>query len=293
MKLHGQNIAYWRNEIKSNCHDLYLISNANSLRYVLYVFALNIFSLFLIGFSINTSSWLLLPFVYLVVGYVYYQYQFLLHEASHAVLFSSRKANDLLGKCFGILTGYTFSSYRSNHMKHHKFLGTNLDPENGNFVNDDKSKTKLLLLKAFFFIDASNQFLSFFRKNETNSTKIKSTILYSFLLYIFVVLLFNFFNHWNFIQTAIFTLSLVLPIITLTFFLNRLRTIKEHPLGKVYEDTLFTVTHSRGFLWNYLCAAFNFNYHLEHHLMPEISSLHYPRVNSYLVSVIGSSKGLK
>jgi len=293
MNLGGRSVAYWREEIKSNFENLRFIRNFNSIRYVLFVISLNVLLILLIVYLINTKNWALYFPIYIAVGYTYYQYQFILHEASHAVLFSSRRVNDFMGFCFGIVTGYTFTLYRSNHMKHHKYLGTDLDPENGNFIKEDKNKISYLLIRSFFGFDAIKQFSSFLRKNQAVIEKKRSTVGYSIVLYLTVSYLIFLINNWRINELLIFDLMLVLPVVTLTFFLNRLRTILEHPLGLSHRDSLFTTTHSKGILWNYVLASFNFNYHIEHHLMPEISSLYYPRINDFLVASIEANKALK
>jgi fatty acid desaturase len=256
--------------------------------YLLTTVFFTFFSIFSIKHSISTQKFEYLPLLSLFCALTYYQYQFLLHEACHGTLFKNRKINDFFGFICGVLAGYDFISYRINHMKHHKFLGTDQDPENGNFINSAKSEFQILI-RSFLLVDFCKLFFSNMLQKGSSQSNEKSTKkniskLSSFFLYSFVALIYS--NSMT--EIFLFILVMLFSIGSLTFLINRYRGIKEHPLNKPnLSQFQYTVSHYKGSLINTIIAPFNFNFHLEHHLFPEVSSIYYPKINKYLIDKYG------
>ena len=75
---------------------------------------------------------MLVPLSIFVIGNRQHALALLGHEATHKMVSKSPKCNYILGNlfCFGPI-GLPFDGYRKFHMLHHKFLGTQLDPEIG------------------------------------------------------------------------------------------------------------------------------------------------------------------
>jgi fatty acid desaturase len=264
--------SYWRSFLNPPRS----INQLRSIAYVFLVLFLTFAAFLYLSDIVNKDNVSLqnFLFLYLIIGYIYYQYQFILHEAAHGVLFSSRKVNDTIGSFVGIISGYDFRSYRIGHMKHHKFLGSADDPE---YVNFTRNKI-LVLLKSFLMIDC---FYLFTNLANLKNKKIKGLKTFNFsvlLSIIFYTALTFFFN--NSLQHAIFFLLIFLVAVgSFTFTINRIRSVLEHPeiSGKVV-----TRSYPKKSFFSLFLAPFNFNFHLEHHIFPEISSSHYPKVHKQL-----------
>ena len=262
----------------------YSKNNANyliNIRSLIYLtFCLTTFILghyFLINSDLKISK-----SIYLVIllGYSYYQFQFILHETSHKTMFTNTKVNEFVGNLIGVLAGYDFKTYRVNHMKHHKFLGTDQDPEFGNFIHEEnESKSKIfLLLKSLFFIDFLLLLKNLLLNNQKKGEKSFNAIYLSIPLYLFFMII----MYKNDISGLIYhVFILLLSVGSITFFLNRYRGLSEHPMGKTAEKSMYTKTN-KNILFQFLFANFNFNYHIEHHIFPEISSYYYPSINKIL-----------
>ena len=67
---------------------------------------------------------------------------------------------------------------------------------------------------------------------------------------------------------------------TVSLFLGRLRTTAEHGRSFKSEDKEkeFTKTHYPTFVDRLFLYDANFNYHLEHHLFPQMPSFYYSKV---------------
>lgn len=264
--------SYWRSFLNPP-------RSINQLRSFVYVFLVLLLTFAAFIFlsdivnkdNINFKNFL---YLYLIIGYIYYQYQFILHEAAHGVLFSSRKVNDTIGSFVGVISGYDFRSYRIGHMKHHKFLGSADDPE---YVNFTRNKI-LVLLKSFLMIDC---FYLFTNLANLKIKKIKDlkTFNFSFLLSIIFYALLTLFLNNTFQHAISFLLIFLVAVGSFTFTINRIRSVIEHPeiSGKVV-----TRSYPKKSFFSLFLAPFNFNFHLEHHIFPEISSSHYPELHKQL-----------
>lgn len=266
-----------RDSIVSKKNTNYFI-NIRSVVYLLFCLSIYILGHYFV-FK-NESSILETFFLIIFIGYSYYQFQFILHETSHKTMFTNIKINEFVGNLIGILAGYDFKTYRVNHMKHHKFLGTEQDPEFGNFIHkDNDSESKIsLLLKSLLFVD----FLKLFNNlllNKKNITKKSINKIYFSIVFYLAMFFILYGSDINGIIYHAFILFLAVG--SVTFFLNRYRGVSEHPMGKSAESTMYTKTN-KNILFQYFFANFNFNYHLEHHIFPEVSSYHYPSINKIL-----------
>jgi len=264
--------SYWRSFLNPPRS----INQLRSIAYVLLVLFLTFAAFLYLSDIVNKDNVSLqnFLFLYLIIGYIYYQYQFILHEAAHGVLFSSRKINDTIGSLVGIISGYDFRSYRIGHMKHHKFLGSADDPE---YVNFTRNKI-LVLIKSFLMIDCFYLFTNLANLKNKKIQGLK-TFNFSFLLSIIFYALLTFFLN-NTLQHAIsFLLIFFVAVGSFTFTINRIRSIIEHPeiSGKVV-----TRSYPKKSFFSLFLAPFNFNFHLEHHIFPEISSSHYPKIHKKL-----------
>jgi fatty acid desaturase len=195
----------------------------------------------------------------------------------------------------GCIAGYPFSLYKKNHSRHHIYTGTINDSEYDNFVNFNVSQSVsnqfiCKILKSIFLIDFMTLLYSLF-KSISGIRKNNKEPIYLYLLSMIVQLFFlNIFNDNNslmFLVEAMFLM--LLSVGSITFTLNRIRGMCEHSITKELEYTNYTRSHKKNYL-TFLIAPFNFNFHVEHHLFPELSSGNYPAINESLCKIIPNMK---
>lgn len=75
-----------------------------------------------IYFALSLSFWLALAFVFPTAGLLIRAF-ILMHDCAHGSLFESRKWNDIVGYCGGLLTLTPFDQWRRDHALHHASSG--------------------------------------------------------------------------------------------------------------------------------------------------------------------------
>jgi len=261
-----------------------------ALGFVARTFLLHIVILFLISYTCQLASPILLVPIWVSSALIIYRYQFVLHEASHYVLCKSRAMNDFIGRIAGAAVGYNFEEYRYNHRIHHGYVGTDLDTEIDNFIRENNlfgtSRIQMIrkLLSSLIGLDALR---IVFRTGRSNS-KLDRNNQYIFLLFISAVIQLS--CLWLFTSGVTLILAISVystSVICGTFFVNRLRAISEHEVDQVLAKFEFSKSHTNSPLVA-LIAPLNFNFHYEHHVFPDISSYYYPDVNKLIKETIGN-----
>lgn len=229
----------------------------------------------------------------LILGWASYRIQFVLHDASHATLFSSRKLNDLVGQLAGLLVGVNFHQYRKTHMKHHRHNGTELDPQFHDLMRRDLPR----LRRGWFLLSPvigwrlipyiRREFHSSFVTRSGGSREVSGQLGMLVICQLGIASLMIFLSgDWE--LPIIFYLSLA----TVALFLARLRAVAEHQTFDKNSPIDFTRTHSFNWLDFMLLYDANFNYHAEHHLYPALQSRHLKTVSALLSQSV-RSKNLK
>tara|TARA_Y100000385_G_C12997933_1_gene595787 strand:+ start:39 stop:752 length:714 start_codon:yes stop_codon:yes gene_type:complete len=210
---------------------------------------------------------------------------FILHDCAHNSLFENQILNNFFANFTSTLLMINFLKYKIDHLKHHKFLGDeDLDVDFSEYI---MTNNVIFHLVGPFF---GSRILRFIKKNgvekqmiKKNTFKIKSIlmiILFQLIICIFISSfgknLENIFFYYGFLATV-------------TLGLSRLRAVAEHGqfIHKKKKHTVehITVTHKKNFLENIFLYSFNFNFHFEHHLFPNIQSRHYPDINKKILNL--------
>lgn len=245
------------------------------------------------------SSTLALLFIF-ITGIVFYRYQFILHDCSHSTLVASRVENRLYGSIAGFISGYPFDLYKKNHAQHHLHTGTDKDLELNNFIregNSQGSREQFIkkFLQSFLFLDALILIKNIVKPNFKKRTKDKvSPKKYQNIIYfIFSVLLqIIFLNLFNYEVSLLYFFEagilLLISVGSVSFTLNRIRGMCEHSVVESLKNYNYTRSHDHGVL-NKILAPLAFNYHLEHHIFPEISSGNYAKINEKLRQIFPDS----
>lgn len=245
-----------------------------------------------LSYAVHKQSIILAIPMVLIAGIVFYRYQFILHDCSHATLVKSRNENQIYGTIAGAITGYPFNLYKRNHSQHHLYTGTEKDFELTNFVHPDNgnSQSKQFITKvahSFFLIDAylllKNLVKTASKQGPAKpSSKKDHQILYLVISAILQLALLNTYNdNSSIINLLIAALLLAISVGSITFTLNRIRGMCEHSIDQKLSFYNYTRTHNKSVI-NQILSPFNFNYHLEHHLFPELSSGNYADIHHQL-----------
>ncbi|MBL1210836.1 fatty acid desaturase [Geminocystis sp. GBBB08] len=164
------------------------------------------------------------------------------HDGMHGLVFpTNTKINHFIGSFALIL--YAFLSYenlREKHLLHHRFSGTNLDPD---FHNSDNVS-----------------FLSWYREFMTKYLSLKHLLRLSILvLFIAYSCKVTWLHLWLF-----WALPLILSSLQLFFF----GTFLPHRQNSKEEENISSIKSLYLPVFWSLIACYNFSYHREHHQYP-------------------------
>lgn len=200
---------------------------------------------------------------FVVIGWAQYSLGNGMHEAVHHNL--RNKDSDLVA---WLLTAYPvgLTSDREYHLEHHKYLGSDLDPDRSNYTHFPRTKIELILRFLWFLsgIPAVIQFVKQHTRARSRTGK-KTYVDVIAVVAIQVVLLSLFW--WLYGNPLYYFVFWVLPIATVGKLLSTTRLLCEHgtPTG---DWVVRSIDGSRWQTW--VMGAFDFNYHAEHHLFPAV-----------------------
>lgn len=204
----------------------------------------------------------------LVTGFAQNAMGLLMHEGSHYFFHTDRRTNDLIADALVCLPIFnTVAGYRNEHLDHHRYVSEARDPY-ASLYSGYSSKAHLAgaLLADAFLVSAVQKFLQRYavkpaadeeRPSSGAALALVGTQLALFVLYTLVT------GTWY----AYFVVWL-LPLMTMTQFINRVRTMAEHaPDAGETAAARGTVPTLLEYL---LIAPYGYSYHYEHHLAPTI-----------------------
>ena len=231
---------------------------------------------------------LIYPITFLVIANRQFANYLVGHDGIHGLITRNKVLNDFLGRFLCLNPVFvSFESYQVNHMAHHEFLGTQVDPDKAlfNFYPINFKKYIYGLFVYFISFKLLNDFISYFTpfrlmlksrnwKNFFNFDVI-SFVLFHVLLFFLV----NRFHLWaEFLFLWILPILLIIPYY---YFVSAL----QH--GCIY--LIASPDNSRNiegpFLLMEILLPCNTNYHGLHH--------EHPKVPFYALPKIFKSKGMK
>jgi fatty acid desaturase len=271
-------------------HDFFVVPNIKSILHII-LCCTALISTGLIAYYVNSP--LVYCICFILVGILAEALFILQHDAMHGILVSNRKWNDYIGTILSAMLGSRLYDGRSLHMKHHAKLNTAEDP-NLYWYDENKitrgSKSLLFMLKqlsgaklyAFAtrtLLTLSNALSSPKTTPEQNSQKSapksnhkdKSDLFSLITVQMILLAIFSYFS-----SPLIYFFVYFLPIITITSFLESIRTFSEHvndsanevSLGKYNTSRLYFVDCS--LIERLILAPYGFHYHHLHHFYPMI-----------------------
>jgi fatty acid desaturase len=251
------------------------------------------FSLITISFILYNEGYLFLAIIFAIPHWMTFSFfgsAGLSHELFHNSVFSNFKLNQLLYKLFMILTWENYNYFKSTHWIHHKITLDENDPK-----SLFKSKISYIYLFQLFTFDfkgftakirytiqnglgiiPNKRVIHLFQKGskELKNVRIASQII--ILFHSFTILLFIFFK----IYFLIFLVNLAPFFVS---FFNRLLGFSQHyglnsRDNKNYFENCRTVILPK--FWSFFYC--NMNYHIEHHLYPNIPYYRLNEVHTHL-----------
>ena len=255
-------------------------------------------ALFSLAFVNVSESLILFLSMIVTIGVCHYRTQFLIHEISHRTLMTNKRLENFIGYVIGLIAGVHITSYRKFHAQHHAHVGTDKDPQRSDYFPSGATRSEkiLFLLKGLIF----QKFFDYLNREIKQTVKVRNTGNSERQLK----------QRWAIITWAMATLStqiciialvsrmgenianaMVFPIAaaTVTLALARARSVAEHKVDEKFEQSEYTRSHSQNSLESLLLAPANFNFHVEHHLYPNLQSKHLPQISSIIARDISAS----
>lgn len=223
-------------------------------------------------------SW---PVAFVLMGRAHAQFASLMHEAAHRLLFTNRRANDVVGRW---LLGYpSFSAtdgYRRSHMAHHREEFGPDEPDialyrgypisNASFrrklVRDATGRTGCKLMRGL---------LRALRSSDATARRTAWSIAGAQVVLLVAA---TASGHW-----WLYPFFWLAPYLTVWRVINRLRSIAEHGGMQRSKDRRET-THSVRQSWpaRFMMVPYNIGWHLAHHVDAGVPFRNLPRFHDAL-----------
>jgi len=202
-----------------------------------------------------------------------------LHDGAHWLLLPERRASDRLSGVYASLLGISFSSFRRNHLAHHQHFGGPADPDYFIYSHCPRGLRQWARFFAHYFlgIDAVRQIVAGRARAALPEDRGLQHPLGTIAAQGALLVGFGWLGGplWYFA-------AWLLPLLTWTFGIVRLRTLLEHwdgrrglapgaPCGQLWNLSSTFQAHLLG-------AQFGYNHHASHHLRPAIPNLNLSRL---------------
>jgi fatty acid desaturase len=245
------------------------------------------------------TPWAVLPAV-LAVAALQHATFVLVHDAAHYRLFSSRRANDAVGRALGALAGISMCTYRVVHRLHHNHLYGEVDPDialHGGYprgrayllrklATDLSGRTAWKTYRYFFGAPAANAATGAAQRplDDTpasmreDALRDRRTVVATQLALPLAALALG-----GPLGLAKYLVLWVLPAATLLQAILRLRAIAEHGAPAGYGSALVAArTNLAGPLVRAVLFPHHVGYHVEHHLYPAVPHYRLPELHAAL-----------
>lgn len=210
----------------------------------------------------------------LVTAVALNSFPLLMHEGMHGILFPNRAWNWAVSVFLGATFLMSFSSYRVLHIRHHRYLGDPRDPDDYHNYSRSRGMVWFLHFVRLTFGPLLYVFLIpiLALKYGTPAQRKHICIEYTILFAIYSALL-------RAVPARALFFVWFVPLLLMGVF-TAIRGFTQHGITDAADPYLA----SRTMLPNPVIAFFllNENYHLEHHLFPEMPSYHLARLHQLI-----------
>jgi fatty acid desaturase len=222
-------------------------------------------------------TWWVALLAFVVIGTQQYALSVLAHDGRHRNLFAQRTVNDL----FSVVllqapVGVDFHRHQALHLKHHRVLGAENDPDLRLYAASDKAERRSFLL----YLSGLTTLPMIADDDDAAATRSSRWVAVPAQLLVVagicaVLPWWCWLTHW------------VAPLYLLMFVPHRMRQFCEHA-QPVVPDRLATeerlLTYRPPWPERVLLAPFHIGYHAEHHLWPAVPYFNLPRLARALPS---------
>jgi fatty acid desaturase/membrane-associated phospholipid phosphatase len=221
--------------------------------------------------GMNYSRWLWLPVGIVTTALALNAFVLLMHDGMHDTLLRNRNCNRIVSLLIGSTFLMSFSAYRVLHTRHHKFLGDPRDPDD--YKNYTQHRSLVWFLHFLRLSVGSLLYLMLIPilalKFGTGEERRRVLVEYAFLAAVYGLLL-------RFVPLSLLAVVWFLPLL-MVGTMTAIRGFTQHGI----TDAADPYIASRTILPNPIVGFFllHENYHLEHHLFPEVPSYHLPRLH--------------
>lgn len=195
----------------------------------------------------------------------------LMHDGMHDSLFCNLHWNRIASVLLGSTFLMSFSAYRVLHTRHHMFLGDPRDPDDYNNYTGRRSLVwSLHFLRLFvgsLLYLVAIPILAI--RHGTREERRRILTEYAFLAVVYSVML-------RFVPLPYLVVAWLIPLL-IVGTLTAIRGFTQHGITDASDPYIA----SRTIIPNPIVGFFllHENYHLEHHLFPEVPSYHLPRLH--------------
>jgi len=227
-----------------------------------------------------------------IIGAKMHGLAILMHDAAHYRFLKNRKWNDLLTNVFIVYPLFvSLGDYRQNHMRHHRHLNTEDDPDwvaklGKRAFTFPKTKrefiaTVLSYLVLYQGVKDALWFLNRFQvPTEASGNKVESKtgkLIFTAILFTSLTVL----GWWKY-----YLLFWIIPYFSTFFMFQYIRSVAEH-FGELAYDHLLNSTRSVKAtpLERFFIAPHNVGYHLEHHLYPGVPFYNLPKLQELWLNI--------
>lgn len=202
-------------------------------------------------------------------------FQTLVHDLSHKLISKDTTRNDLYGNYLAAgWSGASVPAYRAIHMQHHRYNGSIQDPEHiSRALIEERGGLLKHCLRYIFGLEALRLINKYYGKQTAKSSKHRGhSKIHVLVCQIILAAIFIFVaDAWY-----LYLLWVYLAV-TWNPLLSNLRFLVEHP-----GDSDLTISTPSNLLERAFFAPYGFNFHLEHHLWPNLPPYRLASAHAYL-----------
>ena len=245
--------------------------------------------------DLGIVRWLVYALCVVVIASRQHAFLILMHEGAHGRISRYRAWNDFVSDITcAFPLGIATKLYRERHLKHHQFTNTERDPDwtivkpyrdwqwpkkrgpaFAVFTRDVTGlSSHMLILTLMLWSPARKLFV----KRKLTMTTWERVRLFAF--YLIVAALLTWCHLW-----LGFLLFWIVPLLTATTAIARLRSIAEHMAVPSAHELNQTREVVPSLVEKLLLAPLHVNYHLSHHLFPSVPFYRLPELHRTLMAV--------
>jgi fatty acid desaturase len=258
-------------------HDLRRIADVRNVGTVIGVYVQSFGVIALAAWIGHPLAWIA---AFALMGRAFALYAILAHEGAHKLLFTNKRANDLVGRWLLAYPAFVpFDIYRRSHFAHHKDeMGPN-EPDLGLYQGYPITRASLLrkLRRDLFFVSGWKNLRPLLRAVRTTASRpLALRILGTQAVILGVFTAFG--------RPELYPLLWLAPWMTVWRVINRLRAIAEHGgMTRSPDRRLTTHVVRQTPLARFWMVPFNTGWHLAHHVDMGVPFRNLPALHDELV----------